>query len=222
MVNGSGILQDARHRRYRCSRPTQVAMTIAAREIKATLVQDAHDLGDGAEFQEGLEHKPKPLLYLDVGILDDDPARVAHEADRQSEREVAALGLGKQSGSQPAADRVQFKLGYRPLQTEEQATVCTAGIVNAIAIGNEAAAQTTNIQQRIPVGAIAARRVTSIDRISPTSLSPTRPTSSLKPPRCAAEAPLRPRSASITSMSASCQPSSRARCRSAYCKRRLS
>src|SRR3954447_5423658 len=155
MVSGSGIMQDARHRRYRCSRPTQVAMTIAAREIKATLVQDAHDLGDGAEFQEGLEHKPKPLLYLDVGILEDDPARVAHQTDRKHEREFAALGLGKQSGSQPAADRVQFKLGYRPLQTEEQATVRAAGIVNAIAIGNEAAAQTTNIQQRIPVGAIA-------------------------------------------------------------------
>src|SRR4051794_10049231 len=103
----------------------------------------------------GLEHKPKPLLYLDVGILEDDPARVAHQTDRKHEREFAALGLGKQSGSQPAADRVQFKLGYRPLQTEEQATVCTAGIVNAIAIGNQVAAQTANIQQRIPVGAIA-------------------------------------------------------------------
>ena len=102
----SGILQDARHRRYRCSRPPQIAVTVAAREIKAALVQDAHDLGDGAEFQEGLEHKPKPLLYLDVGILEDDPARVAHQTDRKHEREFAALGLGKQSGSQPAADRV--------------------------------------------------------------------------------------------------------------------
>jgi hypothetical protein len=49
-----------------------------------------------------------------------------------------------------------------------------------------------------------------------------RPTSSLKPPRCAADAPLRPRSASITSISASCHPSSRARWRSAYWSRRLS
>src|SRR4051794_17267231 len=61
-----GFWQDPRHRRYRCSRPTQVAVTVAAREIKAALVQDAHDLGDGAEFQEALEHKPKPLLYLGV------------------------------------------------------------------------------------------------------------------------------------------------------------
>src|SRR3954452_14196792 len=132
MVSGSGILQDARHRRYRCSRPTQVAVAVAAREIKATLVQDAHDLGDGAGFQDGLEHKPKPLLYLDVGILEDDPARVATQTDRKHERHVAALGHAKQVGSQPPADRVQFNLGYRPLQTEEQATVCTAGIVNAI------------------------------------------------------------------------------------------
>src|SRR3954452_18772662 len=106
MVSGSGILQDARHRRYRCSRPTQVAVAVAAREIKAALVQDAHNLGDSAEFQEGLEHKPKPLLYLDVGILEDDPARVAHQTDRKHECEFAALSLGKQSSSQPAADCV--------------------------------------------------------------------------------------------------------------------
>src|SRR3954463_2094680 len=68
----SGILQDPRHRRYRCSRPPQVALPVRAREIKAALVQDTHDLGDSADFQEGLEHKPKPLLHLDIGILGDD------------------------------------------------------------------------------------------------------------------------------------------------------
>src|SRR5206468_11966338 len=44
----SGILQDPGYRRYRCSRPPQIAMTVVAREIKAALVQDTHDLGDSA------------------------------------------------------------------------------------------------------------------------------------------------------------------------------
>src|SRR3954451_3725944 len=79
----SGILQDARHRRYRCSRPAQVAVAVAAREIEATLVQDAHGLGASGKLQKGLEKKLKPLLYLDVGILEDDPAWVAHQTDRK-------------------------------------------------------------------------------------------------------------------------------------------
>lgn len=69
---------------------------------------------------------------------------------------------------------------------------------------------------------LRASRVTSIDRINPISLRPTRPTSSLKPFLLIAEAPLMPRSASITSISASCQPSSWARSRGENCSRRLS
>ena len=108
---------------------------------------------------------------------------------------------------------MQFKLRYRPLQSQKQPAVGAAGIIDPVAIGDEAVAQAADIQERIPVGAVAreARHVNRQDQ--PTSLSPTRPTSSLKPPRCAADAPLRPRSASITSMSASCHPSSRARWR---------
>jgi transposase len=37
-------------------------------------------------------------------------ARIADKADRQSEGQLAALGLGEEAGGQPAADRVQFEL----------------------------------------------------------------------------------------------------------------
>jgi hypothetical protein len=35
---------------------------------------------------------------------------------------------------------MKLQLGYRPLQTEKQAAVGTAGIIHAVPIGNEAAA----------------------------------------------------------------------------------
>ena len=59
-------------------------MPVAARQVEATIIEHAHDLGHGAELQERLEHKPQPLLTCHVGILDDHPARIAHEADRQA------------------------------------------------------------------------------------------------------------------------------------------
>ena len=86
------------------------------------------------------------------------------------ERELAALGLGEQSGGQSAADRVQFKLGYRPLQPEKQAAVGAARIIDAITIGDEAAAQAADIQQRVPVGAVA-REARHVDRQDQTHLA---------------------------------------------------
>jgi hypothetical protein len=49
---------------------------------------------------------------------------------------------------------MKLQLGYRSLQTEKQAAVGTAGIINTVPIGDEAAAQPTYIQEGIPIGAI--------------------------------------------------------------------
>ena len=130
-------------------------MPVAARKVETAMVQHAHDLRHGAELQEHLEDKPQPFLNRHVGILDDHTARIADEADRQSERELTALGLGEEACGQPTADRVQFKLRYRPLQTEEETPVGATRIIYAVAIGDEAATQATNVQQRIPIGTIA-------------------------------------------------------------------
>lgn len=60
----SGILQDRRHRRNRRARPAQFSMPVAARQSQATIVQHAHDLGDGTELQECLEDKLERWLGL--------------------------------------------------------------------------------------------------------------------------------------------------------------
>ncbi len=103
-------LQDRGHGGDGCACPSQIAKAVATRKIELALVQHAHDLGDGAELEEGLEHKLKPLLHPGVGVLDDDTARVADKPDRQGQRKVAAFGFGKKTGGQSAADRVQLEL----------------------------------------------------------------------------------------------------------------
>ena len=49
---------------------------------------------------------------------------------------------------------MKLKLGYRSLQTEKQSAVGTAGIIDAVPIGDEASAQPAYIQEGIPIGAI--------------------------------------------------------------------
>ena len=90
-------------------------MPIAARKIQAALVENPHDLGYGAELQEHLEHKFETLPNRQVGVLDHHAGRIAHQANRQGERQFATLGLGEQTCGQPAADGMEFELGYRSL-----------------------------------------------------------------------------------------------------------
>ena len=131
--------------------------------MSTVVIQLAHDLGHRARLQECLEHKSKPLLDRDIGILDDHTARIAREANRQSERELAALGLGEKTGRQTAPDGMQFQFRYRAFQPKKQAAVGAARIIDAVPIRDEATAQPTNIQQRIPVRTIA-RQAGYVDR----------------------------------------------------------
>jgi hypothetical protein len=91
-------------------------MPIAAGKVETAVVQHPHDLGHGAELQEHLEYKPQSFLNRHVGILGDHTPRITDEADRQAERQLAALGLGKEACGQATADRVQLELRYRPLR----------------------------------------------------------------------------------------------------------
>lgn len=81
----------------------------------------------------------------------------------------ASWDLEYEAGGQAAPDRVEFQFGYGSFETEKQATVGTSRIIDTIAIGDEAAAQSADVQERIPVRAIAreARHVdASIRRCS--------------------------------------------------------
>ena len=129
-------------------------MRVTTRQIKTAIVQQAHDLRDGANLQKELENKLKPVPNGQVRIFGNNTARVAHQTNRQGERKFAALRLCDQAGRQAAADRMQLEFGYGPLETEKQAPIRTAGIVDTVAISDEAISQPTDVQKRIPVGTV--------------------------------------------------------------------
>jgi hypothetical protein len=133
----------------------QIAMTIPPRQVEATSVERTHDLGDTAQLEEGREHQFEPFLHLDVGILDGDTGRIAHQADRQGKSKLAAPGFRKQACRQPASDCTELEFRYRPLQTGQQPAVRAGGIINTIAVRDQAAAHPANIQERIPVRAVS-------------------------------------------------------------------
>src|SRR5690625_1046204 len=130
-------------------------MPVAPRQSQCMVVQHAHDLGYRSDLQERLKDKLEPFLDGKIRILEDDAAWIADQANREHEGKFAALGLGKQTCGQTTADRMQFKLGDGALQAEQKAAVGTAGVINAIAIRDEAAAQATDIQERVPIGTVA-------------------------------------------------------------------
>ena len=170
-------------------------MPVATWQVETTIIEQTHDLGHGAELQEQLEHKPQPFLNGHVGVLGDHTARIADEADRQGERQLAALGLSEEAGSQATADRVQFKLRYRPLQPQKQPAVGAARIIDPVTIGDEAVAQAADIQERVPVGAVAreARHVNRQDQPHLTEPDPTNEFLKAAPlrDRCSAQAEIR-------------------------------
>jgi hypothetical protein len=91
----------------------QIAMTVAARQLEIAAVELSHHLGDTAHLQEGLEQQREPFLHLQVRVLHDDAGGIANETDGQRERQLCALCFCQKACCQPAADRVQFQLGYR-------------------------------------------------------------------------------------------------------------
>ena len=68
-----GILQDRRHRGCRRPSPTQIAMTIAARQVETAVVELAHHLGDSSHLQEGPEQQPSRSCTSKFGSLTTTP-----------------------------------------------------------------------------------------------------------------------------------------------------
>ena len=113
------------------------------------------DLHCGADAQEAVKEQCNALLYFTVRVLGDDARRVADKAGRQLQRQLAAFRFRQQACRKPPADGVQFEFRDRALQPEQEATIWSAGIINAIAIGDETSTVTADVEQRVPIGAIA-------------------------------------------------------------------
>jgi hypothetical protein len=110
------------------------------------------DLAGGAEPLPVREDAPDGGAHLLVGREHDPAVFVAVEPDRQTERELAPLGLVTQAAIQPSADQVQLRLGHRPLEPEQEPVVEVTRRVDAVLVGDQRPGQGAEVEQPVPVG----------------------------------------------------------------------
>src|SRR3954452_9900884 len=68
-----------------------------------------------------------------------------------------ARSLGEKTRSEAAADRVQFEFRDRAFEPQQQPAVGRAGIVDAIAIRDEAVPEAADVKEWVPVRAVAGQ-----------------------------------------------------------------
>ena len=193
----------------------------AARQPLTLVASSRDDLPRGAEPPPELEHALDRVADLLVSGEHDPPVLVAIQTDREVQLKLAALGLVAQPAVQPGADQVQLGLRHRALQPEQQPVVEIARRVDPVRVGDQRAGQRAQIQQLMPVrrGAREPRGLKRQDQ--PDMPQPDLGDQLLEPqPPVGRRArsgrdPHRPRSPIAAG-----QPSSIARCRSAYCRAR--
>ena len=125
----------------------------ADRQLDLLTGQVAEHAVEGAQPAEGAEDQADNMLRLLVGIEDDLAGRAADVADRQRDRQLAALGLGEPARQHPLPDQVQLCLAHRSLQPQQQPVVIDPGVIDAVGIGEQHAGQRAQLQQLVPVPA---------------------------------------------------------------------
>ncbi len=137
--------------------PADVAAAVAPRDDQVVSAEVAHDLGQRFLLQQGLEDQSNPFTNLLIGMLFHPAILEPHQSCRQRERQLAALGLAEDAGGQSSAERMEFELRNGAFQTQEQAAINGAGIIDAVPIGNQTTGMAAQVQELIPVRAVAGQ-----------------------------------------------------------------
>ena len=95
------------------------------------------------------------MLHATVGIQHDVPRRVIHQSDWEPHPQLPTAGLGELTAAQPGADEVQLSFAHRAFEAEQQAVVELGGVIEAVLVADQRAAQPADLQQAVPVGVVA-------------------------------------------------------------------
>ena len=128
---------------------------MAPGQTEPLIAQEAHHLAGGAALQKRLEDQRNRMLHRPVRIFHDAAIVLAHQTGREGQGQVAALRLLLHARDQAAAQGVELNLAHNPLHAQQEPAIGGRGIVDAIAIGNQALIISTQIEQGIPIGAVA-------------------------------------------------------------------
>ena len=95
------------------------------------------------------------MLHRPVRIFHDDAIVLAHQTGREGQGQVAALRLLLHARDQAAAQGVELNLAHNPLHAQQEPAIGGRGIVDAVAIGNQALSRGTQSEPGLPIGAVA-------------------------------------------------------------------
>lgn len=152
-----GVLEDGEDGRDRRPPPDQIARAVPSGEQQFLVVEATYDLAGRLDPEEGGEDQRQAGLDFLIGVLEHAAERVPHQPDRQGQGPFAPLGLVEQPGRQAGAERVQLQFGDQPLQAQDQATIRSRRVVNAVLIADEAVAEAAQVEELIPIGAVAGQ-----------------------------------------------------------------
>src|SRR3954449_10245606 len=89
-------------------------------------------------LEELLKDQSDPVLHFLVGIVTHDAGLVAYQTNREGQSQVAPLGLVQQTGCQTRPNGEQFDLRELAFQPQEDSTIGSSRIIDAVVVGNEA------------------------------------------------------------------------------------
>jgi site-specific DNA recombinase len=151
-----GVVHDLIDDGLRRGLPAQLARFgspgLTARHEDAVVPQAAKYLLAAAQLSKPRKDELKGALHLQIRIFGDLTVREPNEARRHLVAILTALDPAHPAFLQPQLQEVQLCLAQHPSQSQEETIVVLAGIVHAIGIPDQDAAQHGQIEEAIPVG----------------------------------------------------------------------
>ena len=106
---------------------------------------------------EGLEEEIHRVADALVGIADHPVRGVVDQSHRQGHLQLPAPSLVQDATLEPGPEHVQFRLAHGPLETQQQAIVEVARIIDSVFVQDEGLAQGTDLEQTVPFGGVAGQ-----------------------------------------------------------------
>ena len=125
------------------------------RDQQFLIVQGLHDRGERPDIEKRGEDLLNTVLDLEGGTFDDLPLRSSDQSHRKSQSQRAATGLAEKPRRQSGLDRAELPLGHLALEPEMEATVDRGGVIDTIAVTDQAMAVSAEVEKLIPVGGVA-------------------------------------------------------------------
>ena len=129
----------------------------AHRQWQIVLSQVAHHGPCTVKLAEFGEDQAEPRLHLLIGIENDLARAIMCQTSGKRKAQLAACRFLTLTLMETLPDLVQLRLAHDAGQTEQQAIMVGAGIIETFAVGNDDAEERAQIEELMPVAIVAGK-----------------------------------------------------------------